>query len=129
MIESSIKIILYINHDVASMKTIIYTNHAITLSIVKQSILTTSFIDKLNLRLVRASKFFNRFDFNIRHKFDKKHVVSDALSRLSNVNFETHFKSKDELDVLHIYQAIVSLIHFNDEFRNKILDDYDNDST
>ena len=111
------------------MKTIIYTNHAITLNIVKRSILTTSFIDKLNLRLVRASKFFNRFDFDIRHKFNKKHVVFDALLRLSNINFETHFKSKNEFDVLHIYQTTISLIHFNDEFRNKFFDDYDNDST
>ena len=129
MIKSSIKIILYINYDVVSMKTVIYTDHATTLNIARQSTLTTSFIDKLNLRLVRASEFFSRFDFDIRHKFDKKHVVFDALSRLSNVNFETSLKSKDELDVLHIYQAIVSLIHLNDEFRNKILDDYDNDST
>ena len=129
MIESSIKIILYINHDVASMKTVIYTNHAITLNIARQSTLTTSFIDKLNLRLVRASEFFNRFDLDIRHKFDKKHVVFDALSRLSNVNFEAHLKSENELDVLHIYQVIISLIHLNDEFRNKILDDYDNDLT
>ena len=110
------------------MKTVIYTDHATTLSIVRQSTLTTSFTNKLNLRFVRASEFSNRFDLDIRHKFDKKHVVFDALSRLSSVNFEAHFKSEDELDVLHIYQAIVSLIHLSDEFRNKILDDYDNDS-
>lgn len=129
MIESSIKIILYINYDVVSIKIIIYTNYAITLNIIKQSTMTISFIDKLNLRFVRVSKFFKRFDFDIRHKFNKKHVVFDAFSRLSSVNFEINLKSKNEVNVLYIYQIIVSLIHFNDEFRNKIFDDYNKNST
>ena len=124
MIEFSTKIILYTNHDVISMKIVIYIDHVVIINIIKQFNFTISSTNKLNLRLVRVSKFFNKFDLNIRHKLEKKHVIFDVFSRLINVNHETHFKHDDELDVLHVHQITIFLINFNNEFRIKILDDY-----
>ena len=62
--------------------TIVYIDHDATLSIARQTTLFTSFIDKLNLRFVRAFDYIQRFDFIIKHKLDKLHIVSNALSRL-----------------------------------------------
>ena len=120
----SIKTILYINYDMTFIKIVIYIDHAIILGIVKQFTLTTSIINKLNFRFVRTSKFFNRFNFDIRHKPNKKHVIFDALSRLISVNFETHFKFDDKLNVLYVYHVTATVINLSDEFRNKIFDDY-----
>ena len=38
--------------------TIIYTDYGINIDIIKQTFLTTASTDKLNLRLIRASKYF-----------------------------------------------------------------------
>ena len=62
---------------------IIYTDHSAAVSIFKQTTLATSSIDKLNLRLVRASQYLFSFNIAVRHKAGKFNVVSDALSRLS----------------------------------------------
>ena len=51
--------------------TIIYIDHDAALKIIKQISLITSLIDKLNLRLMRASDYLQRFNLNIRHKFKK----------------------------------------------------------
>ena len=39
---------------------------------------------KLNLRLIRASKYLQRFRIELRYKPDKVNIVSDALSRLAS---------------------------------------------
>ena len=67
----------------AEKPTIVYTDHSATLGIVHQSSLTsTTSIDKMNLQLVRASKYLQRFCLDVRHKAGKMNVVPDALSRL-----------------------------------------------
>ena len=60
----------------------IFTDHAATAGLIKQTSLTTSNTDKLNLRLVRASQFLSALPIKIRVKPGKLHVVPDALSRL-----------------------------------------------
>ena len=62
------------------MKIIIYIDYIIIIKIKKQFNLTISLIDKLNLRLIHVSKFFNKFDLNIQYKLEKKHVIFDVLS-------------------------------------------------
>ena len=68
--------------EFAKISTIVYIDHEASLDIVKQTSLTTSSIDKLNLRLVRASDYIQRFNFVIKHRSKHFHLVSDALSRL-----------------------------------------------
>lgn len=61
---------------------VIYTDHSAAVPISRQTTLTTSSTDKLNLRLVRASQYLSSFNLAIRHKTGKSNVVPDALSRL-----------------------------------------------
>ena len=62
--------------------TIIYTDHSAAVPISRQTSLTTSSTDKLNLRLVRASQYLSGFNIAVRHKSGKSNIVPDALSRL-----------------------------------------------
>lgn len=101
--------------------TIIYIDHDTTLDIAKQTSLTITSIDKLNLRLVRAFDYLQHFNLNIRHKFDKQHIVLDVLSRLTfaNIFVEKSF-ANDELNALFI----AFLVKMELDFRVKIVDDY-----
>ena len=111
--------------EVSNNKTVIYIDHDVALDIVAQITLTTISIDKLNLRLVRASNYIQRFNLNIRHKFDKQHIVSNVLFRLINVNINASIKDfdDDEFDALFI----MSLVEMNSMFKQRILDDYKTD--
>lgn len=118
--------------------TIFFTNHDAALSIVKQTSLIINFIDKLNLRLVRAFEYIQRFNIIIKHKSDKQHIVSDVLFRLASENDENSFDS-EELDALIITLIVINmmklnalfitiLIEINDEFKVKIINEYSIDS-
>ena len=63
--------------------TVIFTDHAANAFIARQTTLSFSNTDKLNLRLVRASIYLSQFRFDIRYRSDKRHVIPDALFRLS----------------------------------------------
>ena len=113
--------------DFTNKSAIIYTDHETSLAIVKQTFLSTSSTDKLNLRLVRSSDYIQRFDLVIKHKSNKLHLVSNAFFRLSiktnttNCYFE-EFEKK--LDVLYT----TSLIEMSSEFRAKLIKEYSKDS-
>ena len=106
--------------------SIIYTDHDASLSIAKQTSLTTFFTDKLNLRLVRAFEYIQKFDLTIRHKSDRLHLVSDALSRLSTANisvtntFNQNFNNDDELNVLFV----ASMTKMTSKFKKRLLHEY-----
>ena len=109
--------------EISSDKTIVYIDHEFALDIVNQITMTTISIDKLNLRLVRASDYIQRFNLDIRHKSDKQHIVFDVLSRLvsDNINASmTRNFDESELDALFT----ISLIEMKKDFRNRIFDDY-----
>ena len=72
---------------------IIYTDHSIAVTIVKQTSFNITSIEKLNLRLIRASKYLQRFRLNVRYKSEKANIVFDALSRL--VSREYRFEKED----------------------------------
>lgn len=91
-----------IRHLVETSKdpSIFYTDHGAALGIAKQTTLSTSSTDKLNLRLIRASDYIQRFNIILKHKPGKQHVVPDALSRLPTNNSDTQLGGEGELDVL-----------------------------
>lgn len=68
--------------EASAYPVIVYTDHSATTGIVQQTKLSSSSVDKLNLRLVRASTYLSQFRLNVRHKPGAHHVVPDALSRL-----------------------------------------------
>ena len=63
--------------------TIIYTDHEAILGLIKQSSLILSSSVRQNLRLIRASEYIQRFNFSIRYKPGREHLVLNALLRLS----------------------------------------------
>jgi hypothetical protein len=76
---------------------------------------------RINVRLIRVSQFLSQFRFDIRHKSDKDHIISDALSRLVSENFKVdddHF----ELDALYIYN--ITLVKMTTKFRQRLTVDY-----
>ena len=124
--------------DSSQFPTIVFIDHGATLGIAKQTSMFTSSIDKLNLRLVRASDYIQRFSFIILHRPDRLHVVPDALSRLptssspqnglTSVSSSSHFDltsppadyGDGELDVLYV----CTMINLDEDFRQKLLDGY-----
>ena len=62
---------------------IIYTNHETNPTIVRQTKFIITNIDKLNMKLIKTSTYLSQFRFEIRHKFEKSNIISNALSRLS----------------------------------------------
>jgi hypothetical protein len=113
-----------IRHMIESFKklTILFTDHESALRIVKQTSLIISFIDRLNLRLIRVFEYIQRFNIIIKHKSGKQHIVSDALSRLISENDEFASDS-EELDALFI----IILIEMKSSFKFKIIHEYSTD--
>ena len=76
-------------------------------------------IIRINTRLIRAFQFLRQFRFKIKHKSDKKHIMSDALSRLASqkpfvIMFEDHLK----LDAFYInYNYFFTQVQMSDTFR------------
>ena len=116
--------------------TILYTNHDAALNIAKQIILSTSFTDKFDLRLIRISNYIQRFNLNICHKSEKLHIILDALSRLFTISFTSNSKFNttisisanteyDEFDTLHAnVHFIAFLIEIDSAFKKRIIDEY-----
>ena len=92
-----------VRHMIESSKcspVVIYTDHSAAVPISRQTTLTTSSTDKLNLRLVRASQYLSSFNIAIRHKSGKSNTVPDALSRLQG-NEQFQGDHPGVLDVLY----------------------------
>ena len=81
---------------------VIFIDHDAVLEITKQISMIIVSIDKFNFRLVKAFDYIQRFELKIRHKFDKQHIVFDALFRLVNINIDVASIDESEFDVLFI---------------------------
>lgn len=131
-------VIKKIRHMVESSEhhTIIYTDHAATLGIMKQTSLNTTSTEKLNLRLVKASEFLQRFRLDVRYKPGKTHFMPDALSKL--VSRETKrqpYDQQDEgiLDTLHAvaletWALATSMVELSDDFKQRVREGYEVDT-
>jgi hypothetical protein len=120
-----------LHHMIRAFKhlTIIWIDHSATTSIVKQIKLITSNSDKLNLRLVWVDMYLSQFDLDIRHKSEKDHVISDALSRLSAWNDDeekiTKISNSNILDDIDAYFEI--LVKMSSQFKNRLVQNYKTD--
>lgn len=93
--------------------------------IVKQISLFTSSTDKLNFRLVRVLYYIQRFNFIIRHKSNRLHLVLNALFKLSIRNKIKEQSKNEEFDVLFT----IFLIQITSKFEDKLIRKYFTDST
>ena len=106
----------------------VYTNHGSALPIAKQTTLSTSSTIRLNLRVVRASEYIQRFrNIEFRHKPGAQHIVPDALSRLQPITSETDYL-EGELDSLqaHAY-TVTALVEMSPELKTRLLEGYASD--
>lgn len=131
-----VKKIRYLIESSQVPPVIIYTDHSAAVPISRQTTLTTSSTDKLNLRLVRASQYLSGFNLAIRHKPGKSNIVPDALSRLQGVE-QVPRDQPGVLDVLygHPIQALdsgsalpalpevayhITLVEMSDDFKTRL---------
>ena len=110
--------------EASANPTVIYTDHSAAVGLVRQTSLNTASVEKLNLRLVRASEYLQRFRIEIRHKPGKANIVPDALSRLASRDYGTN-SEESELDALTIDVFPVSLIQVSDSFKDRVKQGYD----
>ena len=74
-----------IKHFIETFKIlsiIIYINYFAAMQIARQITLFISFINKLNLRLIKISQYLSNFNLIIRYKTNKSNVVFNALFKL-----------------------------------------------
>ena len=119
----------------SELPMIAYTDHAATLEIVKQTSLNTVSVEKLNLRLVRASEYLQCFRLDVRHKPSRTHFVSDALSRLSsreairrpNVQLDEGILNTLHARTANSWTLAASIVELSDNFKKRLIEGYDTD--
>ena len=104
--------------------TIIYTDHSAAVTIVRQTSLNTVSTEKLNLYLIRASEYLQRFRLDVRYKPGKANIIPDALSRLASREHPPNQESVAELEALSIQCFPVSLVEISQDFRNRLIYGY-----
>ena len=108
---------------------VIFIDHGAALGIARQTSLTTTSTNKMNLRLVRASDYLQRFELVIRYKPGKQHIVPDALSRLESSYSDPAPAEIGELDALLAHYATpycftASLVEMSQEFKQRVTKGY-----
>ena len=131
-----------IKHLIEAFKhvTIIYIDHVVNSFITRQIKFINSNVDKLNIKLIRVSIYLFQFRFDVRYKFDKSHIIFDALSRLSTNNCMLNDKNdvfdienfhdnmiNSKNDVTYVYNS--DLITISKKFKLKFQKDYRIDKT
>jgi hypothetical protein len=119
-------IVKKLHHMIKASKhsTIIWTDHSIIVSIIKQTKMSISNTNKLNLRLVRIDMYLSQFDLNVRHKSDRDHIISNALSRLSFFNNSTE-EITNTLKNVKVY--VETLIEMSFTFKTRLIEIYKSD--
>ena len=120
-------IIKKIRHLIKTIKhpIVIYIDHSATVAIAQQSSLNTISVIKLNFKLIRSSKYLQRFKLNIRHIQNKANIILNVLSRLANSNGKKEIE-KNVLTTMSTSVSSVTIIHMADEFTTKIISNYAN---
>jgi hypothetical protein len=78
---------------------------------------------------VRAGLYLFQYTLDIRYRADKNNTVSNALSRLIRLKYDSNSLSENKnifenaINKYHYYNAIV--IEISDEFKNNIKKEYD----
>ena len=114
--------------------TIFYINHVFNVAITTQIKFTSSFVNKLNLKLIRTSMYFFQFRLTIYHRSKKFNLVSNVFNRffntidknnvVNNLNIKSfHFKIQDfENENFHVFNY--TFIAMNVNFNHKLKIEY-----
>ena len=121
-----------------------YIDHSITTFIIQQIKLFIFFVNKFNLRLMRASIYLFQFIFNIRHKSNVYYIVSNAffqtinrrnffLNSVLNDAYLLKFVNSSYVDEINSMYSkhVVSNIHvqMSSNFKNVIVKNYQKNKT
>ena len=111
----------------------VFTDHDVSSSIVNQIKLSTSFVNKFNFRLIKASMYLSQFRIRIFHRSEKSNIISDAFSRLLIVRSRSEDHIIDSLNVDEFNTNVADkltdiLIQMTNDFRKKLVNGYKNDS-
>jgi len=114
------------HHLIEAVKqlTIVYTDHAAAVEIEHQFSLNTITVKKLNLRLVRASEYLQRFQLKIQYKSEKTNIISDTLFRLFSSNnvheqlASREYQPESDESILEALQANVSTATYAETLMN-----------
>ena len=87
---------------------IVLIDHAATPSLAKSTALTTSSVDKLNNRLIRASQYLSQFDLDLRWRPGEQYIIPDALSRLPAAT-DKEDAVDDTLDALTFHMTVLEM--------------------
>jgi hypothetical protein len=89
---------------------VVFTNHFVNSFIVRQTILNSSNINKLNLRLMRASIYLSQFQLKIKYCSKKQHIISNVLSRLLAIfTIEANINALEALNIDIYHDEIENL--------------------
>ena len=112
------------------LKITIYTDHVVTIDIVKTIKLISNFTNKLNLRLIRVSTYLSQYDLDIHHKPENQHVVLDVLSRLKSLkDFKDSIEDildfdYDDFTEVSISAYHITLVEMTDSFKTRLKEEY-----
>lgn len=99
------------------------TNYQIIVDICKQTLITsTNFTIRMNIKFGRIFQFFSQFNFDVRYKSRKNHIISNALSKLVSTNHIVLKRNYSKLNILFVYNAI--FIEMFSNFHEKTIDKY-----
>ena len=112
--------------EASMMPAIIFTDHSAAVSIVRQTSMNTVSTEKLNLRLIRASEYLQRFRLDVRYKPGKTNIVPDALSRLA----KSEDSAWDNWKPSAVDEAMahpIAIVEMSRAFKDKIKQGYEDD--
>lgn len=66
----------------AAPKDFLFTDRSAIAAIARQQSMFSSYLEPLNLHLIRASQYLSQFQIDVRYRPRRNHIVPDALCRL-----------------------------------------------
>lgn len=106
---------------------VIYMDHGANAAIANQTKLSTTSIDRLNMKLVRASTYLSQFRVEVKHRPGKTNIMPDALSRLpaKTINSEVIL---DQPGFAHHTENGI-LLQLSPEFKKSLIQGYSEDKS
>ena len=103
--------------------TVIWTDHSVTIQIMRQMVLISFSMNKLNLHLVKALQYCFQFCINVQHCSDQLNTVLNMLSCILNKIMNSKNQLLENIlenidEKIHIYH--ITVIEISSDFQNKI---------
>jgi hypothetical protein len=99
---------------------ILYIDYSAIIDIVKIINLALLNIDKLNNKFICINQYLSQFQFDVRYKSEKYHIISNALSKLLTKSKSISNFHKSDNIFNNINNFYVILIEISDTFRNEL---------